>query len=128
MSQALQVFLALPTFVAYPHVIDTLQPQPFLPHGYRHPQGPLVVFESVSGDPGGSTGKLYVIQDDKNIAKVHLVEKSRERSKIWPAGRYDHGFTMDGDTNQKGSTTMLSRGRWRPKLYIPKRNPVIKNL
>ena len=70
--------------------IDGLQPQSFLPYGYRQPQGPLVVFESVAGNPGGAPGKLNGIENDKNIAKVCLVEKTREGSKIRPAGGYDH--------------------------------------
>jgi hypothetical protein len=84
------LFLSLPAVVAYPHVIDALQSQSLLPYGYRHPQSSLVVFESVPGDPGGAPGELNGIENDKNIAKVRLVEKSGKGSKIWPAGGYDH--------------------------------------
>ncbi len=84
--QAEQLFLGLPALVAYPHVIDALQPQSFLPYGYRHPQGSLVVFETVAGNPGGTPGELNGIENDKNIATVCLIEKAGEGSKIWPAG------------------------------------------
>ena len=84
------MFLGLPAILANPHLIDALQPQSFLPYRYRHPQGPLVVFKSVPGDPGGAPGELNGIENDKNIAKVRLVEKSGKGSKIWPAGGYDH--------------------------------------
>ena len=109
--QAEQLFLGLPTIVADPHLIDALQPQSFLPYGYRHPQGPLVVFESIPGDPGGATGELYGIENDKNIAEVCQVEKSGERRKIWPAGGYNHGFTVDEDINQKRGTTLSRKNR-----------------
>ena len=87
------MFLGLPAILANPHVIDALQPQSFLPYGNRHPQGPLVVLESVPGDPGGAAGVLNGIENDKNIAQICLAEKSGVGSKIWPAGGYDHGAT-----------------------------------
>ena len=90
--QAEQMFLDPPAFVAYLHLIDTLQPQSFLPNGYGHPQRPLIVFKSIPGDPGGATGELNGIEDDKNIAKVRSAEKTGEGRKIWPAGGYDHRF------------------------------------
>ena len=90
MFKAVQMLLGLPALVAYPDFIDALQAQPFLPYGYRHPQSSLVVFESVPADPGGAPGELNGIENDKNIAKVRLVEKSGKGSKIWPAGGYDH--------------------------------------
>ena len=99
--QAEQMFFEPRAFMAYPDLIDALQPQSFLPYGYRHPQGPLVVFESIPGDPGGATGELNSIEDDKNVAKVRSAEKTGERCKIRPAGGYDHGFTVDGDIGQK---------------------------
>ena len=90
--QAVQLFLGLPAMVAYPHIIDGLQPQAFLPDGYRHPHRPLVVFKPISTDPGGAPGVLNGIENNKHIAQVCLVEKSGKRGKIWSAGGYDHGF------------------------------------
>ena len=99
--QACQKFLGFPSFVAYPVVIDALQSQSFFPDGYRHPQRPLVVFESIPADPGGAPGELNGIENDKNIASVYLIEKAGEGSKIWPAGGDDHdGVTFNGDINQ----------------------------
>ena len=87
------MFLALAPFAAPPHLIDALQSQSLLPNGYRHPHGPLIVLEPVAGDPGGSAGELDIVEDDEDIAEMHLIEKPGERSKIWPAGGYDHDGT-----------------------------------
>ena len=88
--QAAQMFLGLAVLVAYSHIIDALQPQPFLPDGYRQPHRPLIVFKPVSTNPGGTPGELNGIENYKHIAQVCLVEKTGERSKIWPAGGKDH--------------------------------------
>ena len=72
--------------MAYPHVIDALQPQSFLPYGYRYPQGPLVVFESVTGDPGGAPGELNGIEN-ASFHTTNLAEDHTEAS--WAGGGYN---------------------------------------
>jgi hypothetical protein len=88
--QTSQMFMGPTTFMTYADLIVFLQSQAFLPNGYRHPPGTLVVFESVAGDPGGSSGKLDIVKEYKDVGKVHSMEKSGIRGKIWPAGSYDH--------------------------------------
>ncbi len=62
-------------FIKYPHLINILQSQSFFPYWYGHPEGALVVFEPVLRHPGCSSGKLYLIQNNKNIREMGLVKK-----------------------------------------------------
>jgi hypothetical protein len=104
--------------MAYPDVIDPLQSQSLLPDGYCHPQRPLIVFKSIPTDPGGATGKLNGIENDKNIATVCLIEKAGEGSKIRPAGGDDHdGVTFNGDINQNWAITTPDTGYWINKEF-----------
>ena len=93
MRQATEMLMGLPTLVAYPDIIDALQPQPFLPNRDSQPHRPLIIFKSVPTDPGGAPGELNGIENDKHITKACPTKISGKRSKIWPAGGKDHGFT-----------------------------------
>jgi hypothetical protein len=73
-------------FMTYSDVPNILQSQTFFPYRYRHPQRTLIIFKSVSGDPGGAARKLDAIQQNKNITKVCLIEKPRKWRKIWLVG------------------------------------------
>ena len=88
--KACQKFLSRPAFVANPDVINALQSQSFLPYGYCYPKRPLIVFKSIPVDPGGASGELNRIENDKNIASLCLVKKAGEGSEIWSHTRYDH--------------------------------------
>ncbi len=81
-------------------VVDLLQPQTLFPHGYRHPQRPLVVFEPVASNPGRPPGELNIVEDNENIRKAHAGEKSGARSEIGPAGGYNHSLTTEGVTHR----------------------------
>ena len=88
--QALQMFLRPSTLMADFNFINSLQPQAFFPHGHRHPQGPLVIFETVPTEPGGPQRKLDLVQHNKDIRLMGLVEKTGERREVWLVGGEDH--------------------------------------
>ena len=83
-------------------VVDLLQPQTLFPHGYRHPQRTLVVFEPVASSPGCPPGELNIVEDNENIRKAHAGEKSGARSEIGPAGGYNHCLTTEGVDHRLG--------------------------
>jgi hypothetical protein len=48
-------------------IIDFLKAQSFSPHRDGHPQDSLVIFKTVTGDPGSPSGKLNIIKNNENI-------------------------------------------------------------
>ena len=77
-SQAGQTLLPPVALMTYSNLAHPLQTQTFFPDRDPDPQGALSILEAISGDPGGSHGKLNLIQDDHHIGKVSLVEKGRK--------------------------------------------------
>jgi hypothetical protein len=57
------MFMSPSAFTTNADIIDILQPPSFLPDGNCHPPGTLVVFETVARNPGGSPGKLNIIEN-----------------------------------------------------------------
>jgi hypothetical protein len=49
----------------------------------------LVALETISGYPSGPSGKLDLIQNDKDISEVRLMEKTGIRRKIGLIGGED---------------------------------------
>jgi hypothetical protein len=86
------MFFCPAAFMAYPDSVNILQSQTLFFYRHGHPQAPLIVFKSVSSYPGGTSGELNVIQNYKNIRKICLIEKTRERKKIWLIGGNYHFF------------------------------------
>ena len=64
------------------HFLDSLQSQAFFPNGHGDPQASLIVFETISRDPGCSSWKLHLVEQDKNVGEEHLVKEAWKRSKV----------------------------------------------
>ncbi len=79
-----------PAFMAYPHIIDFLEPETFFPYRDRDPQGALIVLEAVSRNPGGAPRELDFVQEDEDVGHGRFVEKAGIRGKIRLTGRKDH--------------------------------------
>jgi hypothetical protein len=77
--QAGQTFLPPVALITYSNLTHPLQTQALFPDRDPEPEGTLIILEAISGDPGGSHGKLNLIQDDHHIGKVSLIEKGRKR-------------------------------------------------
>ena len=75
-------------------VVDLLQPQTLFPHGYRHQQRTLVVFEPVASNPGRPSGELNIVENNENISKAHAGKKirgkERNRAGWWIQSLLDH--------------------------------------
>jgi len=91
--QALQMFFSPSAVMKYPDGIDFLKPQALLNHRYGHPQASLGVFKSVSGHPCGSSWKLNVIQDYKNVRKICFVKETDKGEKIRLIDGYHYFFS-----------------------------------
>jgi hypothetical protein len=50
----------------------------------------LIIFEAIPIDPGSPERKLDLIQNNKDIRLVGLVEKTRKRGEVWLVGGDDH--------------------------------------
>jgi hypothetical protein len=59
--------------ISSPHQYSAI---PVFPYWYGHPEGALVIFEPVPRHPGCSSGKLYLIQNNKNIREMGLAKKT----------------------------------------------------
>ena len=77
------------------NLIEFLQTQSLSPDGDRHPQGSLVIFKAVAGDPGSPSGELHIIEDNEDISVIDPGEESGVWRKIGPAGGDNHGTTND---------------------------------
>jgi hypothetical protein len=86
------LFLPIPC-VADAYITDFLQTQPFFMHWYGHPEGSLVIFKPVPGDPGCPAGKLDIIQDNKIVRKLGFKKITGIWRKIRLVGGYDHDDT-----------------------------------
>lgn len=72
--------------MAYLNLMDALQPQTFFPYRYRQPQRALVIFKPVAGDPGGASGKLNCVENNKDVTQSGLAEKTWKWRKIGLVG------------------------------------------
>lgn len=77
--QAGQTLFPPVALMTYSNLAHPLKAQTFFPNRDPDPQGTLIILKAISGDPGGSHGKLNLIQDDHHIGKVSLIEEGRKR-------------------------------------------------
>jgi hypothetical protein len=76
--------------MANPDLPDSLKTEPLFPNRHSDPEGSLMVFEPVPGDPSGSLRELDVIQENEQVRPPGFVKEPREGREVGLIGGKDH--------------------------------------